>query len=163
MGSCKLPHSDFHWLTHEEIQQIDIENFNSDGSVGLILQCDLQYPNHLHDKHKYYPLAPESLSITYDMLSPHALNFLEKNKAKFSTQTRLVGSVKDKIAYTLHIKNLQFYLKEGLTVTKIHRVIGFHQSAWLKPFIDFNINKRREAKTEFLSALYKLVCNSVFG
>ncbi len=159
----KLPHKKFWWLTDEEIQNLDVKTFDSDGSTGLIIQCDLKYPMEIHDKHRYYPLAPEQLNITEEMLSPYALEFLIKHKIKYKTQTRLAPNLYDKYYYTLHIKNLQFYLEQGLELVKIHSVIAFHQSAWLRPFIQFNIQKRRAAKTEFLSARYKLVCNSNFG
>ena len=37
----------------------------------------------------------------------------------------------------------------GLILTKIHRVIEFYRKPWMKDFIDFNINKRKESKNEF--------------
>ena len=34
----KLPHSEFRWLTREELESLDIENFESDGDFGIILE-----------------------------------------------------------------------------------------------------------------------------
>ena len=47
--------------------------------------------------------------------------------------------------YVVHYRNLKLYLQLGLQVTKIHRVIRFRQGAWLKSFMELNIEQRREA------------------
>ena len=36
--------------------------------IGYILKVDLEYPKEWHDLHNDYPLAPEKLEITQNML-----------------------------------------------------------------------------------------------
>ena len=36
--------------------------------------------------------------------------------------------------YGLHYRNLQYYLSEGLILKRVHRVLEFKQSAWMKPY-----------------------------
>ena len=46
----------------------------------------------------------------------------------------------------IHYEKLQLYLRVGLKLIKIHRVLEFNQSQWLKQYIKFNAQKRIEAK-----------------
>ena len=48
-------------------------------------------------------------------------------------------------------------------MTKVHRIIKFQERAWLKPWIDFNTGKRKEAKSDFEKDLFKLMNTSVCG
>ena len=50
-----------------------------------------------------------------------------------------------------------------MKLTKVHRIIKFQQRAWLKPWIDFNTGKRKEAKSDFEKDLFKLMNNAVCG
>ena len=76
---------------------------------------------------------------------------------------KLSPNLYDKTNYVLHYENLRFYLKHGLLLAKLHRILKFRQSAWIKPYIDFNTAKRWAAKSSFLQAHYKNLNNMLFG
>ena len=158
-----LPYSNFEWLTDKEIQNLNVKDYNANEDEGMILEVDIQYPQHLHDLHADYPLAPEQLVIKKEMLSQHSKDFLAEAKLTHSRQSRLAPNLYDKQKYIVHIKNLQLYLSLGLVLTKVHRGIKFVQKAWLKPYIDFNTEKRRSATSKQEKNFFKLLINAIFG
>ena len=75
---------------------------------------------------------------------------------------KLVPNLRDKKNYIIHIKALDQALQHGLILDRIHRVIEFNQSPWLKTYIDFNIQLRMAATNDFKKDFFKLMNNSVF-
>ena len=80
--------------------------------LSCFLEVVLEYPEHLHELHNDYPLAPERIKI--------------RNVGK------LIPNLNDKTHYVVHYENLKLYESLGLKITKIHRGIKFEESAWLE-------------------------------
>ena len=165
---CKrLPTGNFKWLnnlpeTSEEIESF-LNKYTEDSDRGIILEVDLEYPKELHDLHNEYPCAPEKMIITDDMLSDYARKIKEEHSVSSGKVPKLVTTLNDKEKYVSHYRNLQLYLSLGIRIKKIHRVLEFNQSEWLKEYIDFNTEMRKNAKNSFEKDFFKLMNNSVFG
>lgn len=145
--SQHLPISDFQWLGADEININNIPNIPIDGEYGYVFEVDLEYPYSLHDLHNDFPFCPE--------------NIIPPNKtSKFS---KLIPNLQNKEKYVIHYRSLQQCIKHGLIVTKVHRVLKFKQSPWLKNYIDLNTMLRNNAENEFERDLFKSFINSIFG
>ena len=66
------------------------------------------------------------------------------------------------ILNVIHIRNLRQTLNNILVLKKVHKVIKFNRSAWLKPYIDRNTDLRKKAKNDFEKVVFQLMNNAVF-
>ena len=158
-----LPTGGFRWMSEKQINNLDLAKYKENSKKGLILEVDLEYPKELHNLHNDYPLAAERVCVTKDMLSEYCKKIAAKYNISTGLVSKLVPTLRNKEKYVLHYRNLQLYLDLGLKINKVHRVLEFNQSPWLKQYIDFNTNKRKNAKNAFEKDFFKLMNNSVFG
>lgn len=135
-----LPIGEFEWVDTNTNFRVE-----DDADYGFILEVDLEYPTKVHDSHSDLPFCPENI-YTGDSKYP-----------------KLVANLNNKIKYIIHYRNLKQCLENGLILTKIHRILKFKQTAWLKKYIDLNTEMRTKSRTEFEKDFYKLMNNSVFG
>jgi hypothetical protein len=158
-----LPEKDFVWMVEEEINNFDVSTIEDNSDIGYILEVDLTYPEDIHNLHNDYPLAPESLAVHTDILSPYTKKLIEKLNMKHTNVSKLIPNLNNKSKYVLHYQNLKLYLRLGLKLEKIHRGVSFRQSPWLQPYINLNTEMRKQAGNDFEKDFYKLMNNSVFG
>ena len=84
-------------------------------------------------------------------------------KMNIRKEGKLVPNLKDKKGYVVHIKVLGQALKHGQKLKKVHRVIEFRQSKWMKAYIIQAYTRlRKDAKNDFEKDFFKLMNNSVF-
>ena len=140
-----------------------MNSISENSSIGYILEVDLEFPSELYDLHNDYPLAPEKLEITQNMLSKYCFNIANKYRIKIGGVNKLVPNLGNKSIYVVYYRNLQLHLSLGMKLTEIHKIWGFRQSDWLKKYIDFNTDKRKNVANSFEKDLFKLMNNSVFG
>ena len=117
-----LPYCDFNFLTKKEISEFCLNSISENSPI---------------------------VKISSDMLSKYCSDIANKYGIKVGGVNKLVQNLRDKIKYVVHYKNLQYYLSLGMKLIKIHRILKFKQSNWLKEYIEFNTEKRRNAVNEF--------------
>ena len=135
---------------------------NEKSLTGYLLEVDLKYANKFHELHNDYPLAPEKLAVSSDMLSKYCNKIADKYEKKNGDVKKLISNLGNKTKYVLHYRNLQLCLSLGMKLTKTHRVLKFKQSDWMKKYIDFNTKKRLNAANDFGKDFFKLMINSVY-
>jgi len=140
-----LPLSGFVWVTPDNLWKYPWEKKKPDAEEGCILEVDLIYPRNIHDKHRDLPFCPEHM------------------KPPGSQQPKLLTTLLDKSRYVIHYRNLQQALNHGLLITKIHRILTFKQSFWLKNYIDHNASMCQASTNAFEKNFFKLMCNACFG
>ena len=128
-----IPYGRFKWL--KNVDEIDVM---SKSPIGYFLEVDLEYPDKLHELHNHYSLAPQKLAFSSDMLSKYCKEIADKYKIKVGDVKKLIPNLSNKTKYVLHYRNLQLYLSLGMKLTKIHRVLKFKQSDWMKKYININ-------------------------
>ena len=156
-----LPHGGFKWL--KNVDGFDVNSVSVKSPTGYFLEVDLKYPDELHELHSDYPLAAEKLTVSSDMLSKYCKKIADEYEIKVGDVKKIIPNVGNKTNYVVHYKNLQLYLSLGVKLTKIHRVLKFEQSDWMKKYIDFNTEKRMNADNDFEKGFFKLMINSVYG
>ena len=79
---------------------------------------------------------------------------------------KLAHHLNDKNDYVVHHRIFKKYLKEGMKVKKVNRIIFYKEKTWMKGYIEFCVEQRKIAtkkNNKFLKEFFKLMCNSVFG
>ena len=135
---------------------------NEKSLIGYLLEVDHEYSDELHELHNDYPLAPEKLAVSSDMLSKYCKTIADKYEIKVGDVKKLILNLGNKTNYVVHYRNLQLYLSLGMKLTKIHRVLNSKQSDWMKKYINFNTEKTRAAN-DLEKDFFKLMINSVYG
>ena len=156
-----LPYGEFEWL--EDVDKLDVMSINEKSDAGYFQEVDLKYPNELHELHNHYPLAPEKLAVTNDMVSKYCKEIADKYDIKVGNVKKIIPNLGNKTKYVVYYRNIQLYLSLGIKLTKIHRVLKLKQSDWMKKYIDFNTQKRKNAANDFEKHFLKLKINSVYG
>ena len=79
----------------------------------------------LHELHNDYPIAPEKLAVSSDMLSHYCNEIADKYEIKVDDVKKLIPNLGNKTNYVVYYRNVKLYLSLGIKLTKIHGVLKF--------------------------------------
>ena len=138
----------------------DILNTPDDSDIGYFVEADLIYPDNIKKKTKNFPFAPENKKN-----DPYIFNdyMKEIRPDNYTSTKKLICDWSDKKNYLIHYRMLKFYIRHGMIVDKVHKIISFKQSRWLEIYNNFNTQKRNKAKNDFEKDFYKLLNNAFYG
>ena len=97
------------------------------------------------------------------MLSDYCKKIAGECGIKVGDVMKLIPNLGNETNYVLHYKNLQLYLSLGMKLTKIHKMLKFKQSDWMKKHINFNTELKTNAANCFEKNFFKSMINSVYG
>ena len=83
-----LPYKGFKWI--KNVDEFNVNSINGKSSTGYFPEVDLEYPNELHELHNGYPLAPEKLAVSSDMLSKYCKEISDKYRIKIGDVKKLI-------------------------------------------------------------------------
>ena len=107
-------------MTNKKIKQINLGKDKANDKKGLILEVDREYAQELHDLHNDYPVCPEKVKVSNNMLTAYCKKIAEKYKISVGLVSKLIPTLRDKKEYVLHYHNLQLYLDLSLKIKKVH-------------------------------------------
>ena len=102
--------------------KVFIKNYNEESDKEYFLETDVQNSENLHNLHNDLLILPERMKI-YKVGKP-------------------VANLHNKTEYVIYIRNLKQALNNRLALKNLHGIIKFKQKAWLKSYIDINIDLR---------------------
>lgn len=168
---------DLNWLWNQNLQYSNkhcflnlmclafFEMFNDKyPDEQLILEVDLHYPCEFHYRDYGYQIAPKNMQIDINIFSEKQLQLqLKYYEAEKPISTKLICSFIEK-KYVIYLPLLLFYIKRGIQVKKLHRVIKFKARNILKEYIEYNATRRKLHKADKTKKyFYKLIHNAPFG
>ena len=153
-----LPHYGFEWC-NKVFDEASILAIPANNSIGYIFEVDLEYPAYLHDEQNEYPLAVDYYIPTKNDLSP----FNSYLQPKYIKTKKLTPTLYNRQKYIVHYRNLQFYLKNGMKLVKVYKIMEFIQTRWMEKYIETCVYQRKISTSSFDKDFFKLMMNSVFG
>ncbi|XP_031633841.1 uncharacterized protein LOC116347406, partial [Contarinia nasturtii] len=145
--SQSLPIGDYQWVENNNNKIIDDYDANDEDAKSekwLYSQPDaiMNLPD--DGQHGYI--------FEVDLHYPESLHDMHNDFPLCAEKRRLPDDAMLKLA-----------LRHGMILKKVHRILKFRQSAWLKEYIDLNTEMRTKAKNDFEKNFFKLMNNSIFG
>ena len=99
-----LPSSEFTWMEEKSLENVTkitqmIKSYSLSGSVGAILEVDIEYPAELHTRDRSFPLLCRNKKIQFKNLTRKQKKILRKNHPtewnnKSFKASRLISSLK---------------------------------------------------------------------
>ena len=111
-----LPYEWFKWL--KNVNEYDVMSICEKKLIWYFLEVDLKYPDELNELRNDYPLAPEKLAVSTDMLSKYCKKVADKYEIKVGDVKKLIPNLGNNTDYIVNYRNLQMYLSLGMKLTK---------------------------------------------
>ena len=114
--------------------------------IGCFLEFDLNNPDDIKEKTKIFKLCPENGKVKPDIFTP----YMSENESNTYTEIeKLICDWTDKKNFLVRSGMLNFYVRHGMEVYKVHEIVSITQFKWLENYINFYNQKRNQAVIDF--------------
>ena len=170
-----LPYGDFTWEDDEVVCSLNTVDdgyeyfittyLNALGNgKGAFIMCDLEFPPETHDRLNWYPLAPVSGYVPESWISGYQRYMHELAGTHHDSKSRLLlQTLTKREKYVVYYKNLSFYLKHGMVITHVHKILKFSEAPLMRSYIDLNTQQRNQARSVAEKNQWKNANNSAYG
>ena len=158
-----LPIGNFQIYENNSITEYFVKkvlNTHDCSDIGYVLIVDLIYPDNIKHKSKNFPFCPENKAIDPNNFTDYMKEHVPK---QFRPTSELIFDQTNKEYYIVHYKNLKFYVRMGMIINEVHRIVSFDQTPWLEKYIDYITKKRAQADSDFEKDYHKILICSFFG
>ena len=109
-------------MSQREVDCFDLSNIPHNSRIGFIVECDLTYPEHLHDAHNDFPLAAEKMVVQKSEWSPYMQKLATENGIgkNYRGVEKLIPHLGPRKHYVTHFLNLAYCIKQGMKLEKNH-------------------------------------------
>ena len=83
---------------------MDVNSISKSSSIQYILEFDLEYPDKLHELNNDYPLAPERLEVSHNILPKYCSRTANKYDIKIDSANNLVPNLGNSSNYYTLLK-----------------------------------------------------------
>ena len=135
------------------------------GNFFGAVEVDIHVPDHL--KPKFQEMTPifKNVDISLDDIGEHMATFAQQHQCMPRPRRALIGSYKaEKILLATPL--LQFYLEQGLVVTKVHQAVQWIAKPCFRGFGEFVTTARRngdQGGSQVAAETAKTVGNAAYG
>ena len=146
--------SGFKWIDPKEF---NLDKYANNSSKGCVLEVDHEYPKELRELHKDYPFEPDKIEIKREMVSDYQLRIADFYNTPIDNVKKLPNFFDQEKCHSLW--KLATVLNIRIEAEKIHPVLEFSKSQWLKEYVELNTQKRIEAEKKMVTKMEKHCTN----
>lgn len=153
-------------LAHfQENKEIAIMQLDKNDSTGYLLSVNCYIPEEFHEELNSYPPAVTRRKIIISELSDEQMEvkrLLQMSDNSISSE-KLIAGLNPKLDYVTYYFRLQTYIKRGLRISSVNKIILFDQAPYMAPFINHVALLRQNATDKYTSQTIKALGNCLFG
>ena len=136
----------------------DMLNTADNSNIGYFIEVDLFYPDNI--KKLSFFLLLLKIKKNPENVTPH-MNKMKPNTCKQSK--KLICDWTDEKNYLVQYRMLNFYVRHGMVVDKVHEIFSFKPSKCLGKCMNFKTQKRNQPVNDFEKDFCKLLKIVFFG